>query len=242
MHEGHRGRMREKYLKGGEEGLLDHELLEILLFYCIPRSNTNEIAHELLKKFGTLDGVANADYYALQTVHGIGENAALFLNLLGTFNRKCAQSTVRDTKSFHHISVAREFGEAMLRGYPNEQLWALLLDNRLKKIDFVRVNEGTVNHVSFDLEEFYLSCLGRSVSAIILYHNHPKGLAIPSREDLNLTYQIENKLLDVGIHLLEHFVVSDRSCVPMLYTQGAAVRSACGNKLDKQTLESFYMD
>ena len=145
MHEGHRSRMREKYLKGGEEGLLDHELLEILLFYCIPRSNTNEIAHELLKKFGTLDGVAKADYYALQSVHGIGENAALFLNLLGTFNRKCAQSTVKDTKRFNHISVAREFGEAMLRGYPNEQLWALLLDNRLKKIDFVRLNEGTGN-------------------------------------------------------------------------------------------------
>lgn len=239
MHEGHRSRMREKYLKGGEEGILDHELLEMLLFYCFPRCNTNEIAHDLIETFGTIEGVVNADPYALQTVRGVGENAALFLNLLGTFYRRCLQCQVKDTMKFNRISVAREFGESMLRGYPNEQVWMLLLDNQLKKIDFVRLTEGTVNHVPFDIGEIFRYCISRQASAVILYHNHPNGLAVPSRDDLALTYQLEAKLAELGVYLLEHFVVSDRSCVPMLSTQGATIRSA-GHKLEKQTIETFY--
>ncbi|MBO5305906.1 MAG: hypothetical protein J6B12_04000 [Clostridia bacterium] len=243
MHEGHRARMREKFLKGGDKALLDHELLEMLLFYAIPICNTNEIAHTLLKTFGSLRGVAEADFYALQTVPGIGENAATLLNLLGTFSRRYLQEPAVHIMKFNKIAVAREFGIFMLRGCANEQLHALLLDNQLRKIDFFMLEEGTANSVSINLQSLYGHCIARHVSAVILYHNHPNGICVPSREDLNLTYTIEGKLADIGIYLLEHFVVSDHSCMSILNVQGSSLRPIkTREKVERQTLEDFYCE
>ncbi len=241
MHEGHRSRMREKYLKNGEDAFLNHELLETILFYAVPRCNTNEIAHELIEKFGSIRGVADADYYALQTIRGIGENAAVLLKLLGTFSRRYFQDASKDTLRFDKLSLAREFGVSMLRGYPSEQFCALLLDNQLRKVDFIPLTKGTVNHVPINLAEFYRHCLERPVSAVVLYHNHPNGLAVPSREDVNLTYQLESKLTDINVYLLEHFVVSDHSCMPILYAQGASFKSSlAGGDIERERLENFY--
>lgn len=241
MHEGHRSRMREKFLKNGGESFLPHEFLEMLLFYAIPRGNTNPIAHKLIEKFGSLSGVIAADYQALKSVDGVGDGAATLIKFVEAFNVACLQDSQRDTVRFDKISVAREFGAAMLGGYSEERFCALLLDNRLRKIDFVTLTRGTVNHVPFDLAELYRACLGKSVSAVILYHNHPSGLSVPSRDDVNLTYQIEAKLADVNLCLLEHFVVGGSSCTPILYATGSSMgNTAARGNVEKATLEDFY--
>ena len=243
MHEGHRSRMRERFLKTEGEGFSPHELLEMLLFFVIPRSDTNPIARELMEQFGSLAGIRAADYYALQSVDGIGEKAALLIKLIEAYNIACLQEPQKDTVRFHKISVAREFGVAMLRSYAEERLCALLLDNRLRKVDFITLKRGTINHVPFDLTELYRCCIGRSVSAVVLYHNHPDGMASPSRDDINLTYQIESKLVDVNVCLLEHFIVSPRACTGILYGQGGAMGNAAARgNLERSTLEAFYCD
>ncbi len=241
MHEGHRSRMREKFLKNGGESFLPHEILEMLLFFAIPRSNTNPIAHELIQKFGSLSGVGAADYEALKSVDGIGDNAALLIKVIEAYKIACLQDPQRNTVRFDKIAVAREFGMAMLGGYSEERFGALLLDNQLRKIDFVMLKIGTVNHVPFDLAELYRHCLGKSASAVILYHNHPNGIAVPSRDDVNLTYQIESKLADINVCLLEHFVVTLNSCTAILYAQGSTMGNmATRGRVEKTMLEDFY--
>lgn len=241
MHEGHRERMREKYLKNGAQAFLPHEILEMLLFFAIPRVNTNEIAHELLSKFKSVQGILDADLQELKSVKGIGDQVAMLLSLVSEVRRLSLQPSQKDIRRFDKLSVARDFGIEMLRGHNKEQLCALLLDNQLKKVDFVYLTQGAVNHVPFDLVELYGYCLRPSVSAVILYHNHPNGLAVPSREDINLTYQIESKLADINRCLLEHFVVSDHACMPILYAQGVSFQHLLSKpNLERQTVEDFY--
>ncbi len=240
-HEGHRSRMREKFLKNGPEAFLPHELLEMFLFYAIPRCNTNEISHELIKRFGSLRGVFDADYEDLMSVKGIGENAAFLIKFTPNLLRMYLQDEQNNVEYFDKLSVAREFGVSRFLGCQNENLYVLLLDNQLRKIDCIHLKQGTVNHVAFDLTELYRNCINRNAAAVILYHNHPNGLAVPSRDDVEVTYQIEAKLADISVCLLEHFVVSDFSCMPILYTQNSSFMSVIPRgKIDRNKLEHFY--
>lgn len=241
MHEGHRQRMRDKFKMQGGEGFLPHELLEMILFYAIPRCNTNEMAHMLIDRFGSFRGVLEADVSELMEVKGIGENAATLLKLFPVALRLYFQEPQSKVQRFDKLSVAREFGVAQFVGNVNEDLYALLLDNQLRKIDCIHLCRGTTNHVGFDLTELYRQCLTRRVSAVILYHNHPRGLSVPSREDVEITYQIQGKLSDVNICLLEHFVISDFFCTPILCAQSGVVTPAIPRGgLDRKALEHFY--
>lgn len=237
MHEGHRQRMRDKFLKGGVSAFLPHEFLEMLLFYAIPRCNTNEIAHELIDRFGSFRGVLDASLEELKSVKGIGENAAIFLKILSSANSFYFQEEQDKVERFDSLSAARDFGISRFVGATNEDIYALLLDNQLRKIDCIHLNKGTVNHVAFDLAELYLNCLTRGVSAVILYHNHPRGLAVPSQEDLEVTYQLQGKLSDINVCLLEHFVVSDFSCMPILRSGN---RTAPRGGIERSALDHFY--
>ena len=242
MHEGHRQRMKEKFLNGNEKAFAPHELLEMLLFYAIPRCNTNEIAHELLDKFGSLRNVMEADYDDLKSVKGIGEHAAFLIKFIPGFLKIYSQEAGKDIHRFDKISVAREFGISMLLGYPEENVFALLLNNQLRKIGFINLNQGFINSVSINLASLYSNCFSKKVSAVILYHNHPSGLATPSREDIDLTYLLESKLADVNIYLLEHFVISDYACTPILMRQKDGLRLACSRfGISSKKVENFYL-
>lgn len=241
MHEGHRERIRNRFLKNGEEAFEEHELLETLLFYAIPRCNTNEIAHELIHTFGSLRGVLDADYEQLQSVKGIGANAAFLLHFIPAILRAYIKETHCNVVCFDKMSVAREYGAAMLFGRTKETVCLLTLDHQLRQIDDAYLWEGSVNDIRMNLSEFYRYCLGRRAAAVILYHNHPRGLAVPSREDMEMTYLLEGKLKDVGICLLEHFVVSERACMPILHAQSAlSGRAPVSSKIDVRRLEDFY--
>ncbi len=241
MHEGHRQRMREKFLKQGEDAFLPHEFLEMVLFYAIPRCNTNEIAHELMGRFGSFCGVLDAEFEELKEVKGIGENAAILIKMLVAANKLYFQEPQDKVQRFDKLSVARDFGVSRFVGTATEDIYALLLDNQLRKIDCIRLSCGTVNHVAFDLAELYRNCLLRKVSAVILYHNHPHGLAVPSREDVEVTYQIQGKLSDVNICLLEHFVIAELSCYPILCGKnGVSSPAIPRGGIDRKTLDRFY--
>lgn len=242
MHEGHRQRMREKFLKQGGDAFLPHEFLELLLFYVIPRCNTNEIAHELMNRFGSFRGVVDAEREELAQIKGIGDNASIFMKILSAFPHFYFQEPQEKVWRFDKLSLAREFGITQFVGAPNEEIYALLLDNQLRKIDCVPLGRGAVNHVSFDLAELYRQCLLRKVSGVILYHNHPGGgTTSPSLEDMEITYQIQGKLSDVNICLLEHFIVSDFSAYPILCGgKGVTTPAIPRGDISRKTLERFY--
>ena len=92
IHEGHRARMRTKLMESGERVFADHELLEVLLYYAIPRRDTNELAHRLLEQFGSLQGVLSASAQELACVKGVGEYAAAHIKIVTILQRRAARS------------------------------------------------------------------------------------------------------------------------------------------------------
>lgn len=241
MHEGHRERMKEKIRKNGADFLQPHELLETLLFYAIPRRDTNELAHRLIDKFGSFAAVFDADYNELLTVEGMGPNAAFLIKLVPDLFRTCELNRKKDIVRFDCMSTACEFGIALFLGKTNEVVYAVLLDNALRKIDCIEIMNGAINSVVFDLRALYRECINKRAAAVMLYHNHPGGLSVPSREDIEFTYQLEAKLADISIALIEHFVVADNHCSPVLRLQKATSRIYIpGNNINERMIETFY--
>ena len=209
IHEGHRKRMRERYLSSGPCGFADHELLEMMLFHSIPRGNTNETAHDLLDCFGSLERVLCADAKELCAVDGVGESTALMLSMMGEVFRRMARERCELPKSYNQTEMVMRYLHHQFVGETSEKVYMLLLDNGLKILGCVCLNEGTVNAVRLDARTILEHAMRGKVSAVVLAHNHPGGTAIPSEDDIMATYRIKNLLQEVSVILLEHFVFSD---------------------------------
>ena len=145
LHEGHRGRLKERFLEQGIDSFEPHNILELLLFYSIPRKDTNEIAHELLKSFGTLKGVFDADFNDLIKVDGIKENSATLLKLIPAIARAYATDKYSSNYVFDTAEKAGEFFLDKYVGEKNEIIYLLLLNNKFEMLDLVKLHEGSVN-------------------------------------------------------------------------------------------------
>lgn len=217
LHEGHRKRVRDKFLADGfPVHAHPHEVLEMLLFYSIPRGDTNEIAHRLIKKFGTLANVLEAPIDELLSVKGMGENCvAHFKLILDVVNRYEADAS-------SHAAVFRtseEIGTYLLgrfAGVRTERMVALSLNanGRLKSFDIV--SDGTCETVGIRARDVVHVAIKTKPNAMVLAHNHPGGLALPSRNDVEATINIQRILKSVGIVLLDHIVISDGDYVSMV--------------------------
>ena len=141
LHSGHRDRMRAKFLQQGLEGFQEHEMLELTLFYALPRVNTNEVAHRLLQRFGSLADVLNADYHALRDVKGMGESSAMLLTLIAQLSRQYRLSARKDLTLNTFDATCAYFKDIYL-GEPEEQLRLACLDDRLRLMSCGVVSEG----------------------------------------------------------------------------------------------------
>ncbi len=214
IHDGHRQRKRKQFLQHGLDGFADHEVLELLLFYAIPRQDTNETAHRLLKKFGSLQGVFNAPVEELRKVQGMGESAAAFLTLLPAALRRVGMS---ETEEVILISVeaAGAYFERLLRGERREVLYQVCLDSKGKVIGSNRLSSGSTSAAPVSVREVVEVALRCDASRVLLGHNHPSGVALPSEEDRQITLQIRQALATMDIVLVDHIVVADGDFVSM---------------------------
>ncbi len=214
LHDGHRARKKEQFLRTGLEGFADHEVLELALFFAIPRRDTNETAHLLLNRFGSLAGVLNAETEALEQVPGVGTNAAILLKLLSAVKNRADRAGAPE----RIISSAEEAGQYFLRlmdGEKREMLYLLCLDGKGKVLSCRCLSSGSVNMTAVSVRQVVEQALTVGASAALLAHNHPSGVALPSRADQHMTQQIEEALRPLGIRLLDHLVVADGDFVSM---------------------------
>ncbi len=215
IHEGHRQRMKRRYLRNGLNDFSEHEVLELLLFYCIPRRDTNEIAHRLIDHFGSLAKVFDATVSQLMEVEGMGENAALFISL------------IRETDAYYHLRRfdlnqplrnCDEYGtylHAFFENERNEAVYLLCLDAKCMVLGCERITEGSVNTTSVPIRRVVEVALAKKATSVVLAHNHPSGIATPSDEDIQTTYQLGKTLYSVGISLVDHIVVADDEFISM---------------------------
>lgn len=208
-HAGHRGRMRQRFLKEGLNSFEPHEVLELLLFYTRPQGNTNPLGHALLDRFGSLSQVLDASYEQLMQTPGVGEQSAVFLKLLPAVARRYLEDKKRYDNAI--ITSVEDIWEQFRYAYVgavNEQVYALFLDNKNQIIRREMLFEGSVNASTIPKRRLMELAITTNASSVVLSHNHPNGIASPSRADVDTTRLLRTLLEFQGIQLLDHLIVA----------------------------------
>ena len=215
MHEGHRERMKKRFLKEGLGSFEPHEVLELLLFYSRARGDTNPLGHALIVRFGSLSEVFDAPVDQLMQVKGVGENTAVLLKMMPAIARiyledKHAAGTV--------VTSVEDIWDQFRYTYTdsiNEEVYALYLDNKNKIIKKELLFVGSVNASSVPRRRLVERAITTYASSVVLSHNHPNGIAVPSKEDKETTRLLLETLTLLGIHLLDHLIVAGENYCSM---------------------------
>lgn len=207
MHEGHRRRLKERFLKEGLDSFEKHQVLELLLFFSIPRKDTNEIAHELLNKYGSLSGVFEADPKDLANTPGIGESSALLLALIPDLSRRYFNDKWRDKPELNSSTKAGQYAVTLFSGRPYEVFYIISLDAQ-NRVNYAQVvHEGTINEAPVYPRLIVEAALRHKANSVILAHNHPGGSLNPSRADIEATNRIKTALEAISISVVDHIIV-----------------------------------
>ncbi len=206
-HSGHRERMRTRLLESGLDSFQPHEVLEMLLFYALPRVNTNPIAHELIREFHSLSGVLDADIADLKRVKGISDNAAAFLHMLPQLCRLYQLDKLTDCDVMDSVQKLMDYAKAQLTGLSAERLLLICLDESLRLIRCEIISDGTTMETQLDIHRIVECVIRRRSSKVVLAHNHPNAAAVLSDADLFSTGQLRKILESMHIKLLDHIVV-----------------------------------
>ena len=215
MHTGHRQRLKQQFLKNGLDGFTDIQVLELLLFYSIPRIDTNPIAHNLLERFGSLDRVLEAPPAELMEVEGIGENAATFLTLITAASRYYQIKRSENVKILTSVTECGNYLLPHFHGRTNETVFLLCLDAKCKVLCCKELGEGSVNSASVPIRRIVETALLSKAVSVVLAHNHPSGVAVPSPEDVMSTRRTAAALAAVEITLVDHIIVADDDFVTL---------------------------
>lgn len=206
QHSGHRERVREKFMRSGFESFLPHEILEMMLFYVIPRADTKPLAHELIKTFGSLSAVFDAEIEDLIKISGISENRAIYLKmipkLINAYTSSRSENTILDSSD-----KARKYFIDQFTAITKERFLVVCLNHSLEIVGQKIIAEGTHSSVSFDIKkmcEFIFKC---NCDSVFIAHNHPYGDILPSQDDISSTRRLHQSLSNVGIRLLDHVIV-----------------------------------
>ena len=215
IHDGHRQRLKNRFLNEGLDNFEELQVLELLLFYCIPRQDTNPVAHRLLDHFGSLSQVLEATPEELKKVSGIGDAVATFLALVTSVGR---YYNVNRAASVQILSSLDECGRYLVPrfyGRRNETVFLLCMDAKCKVLSCKEVGEGSVNSAAVPIRRIVEMALGANATSVVIAHNHPSGVAVPSNDDIHTTRRLAMALSAVEITLIDHMVVADDDFVSM---------------------------
>ncbi len=219
LHEGHRERIREQYRKQGMNGMADHVVLEYLLTYVIPRKDVNGLAHRLLNTFGSLTGVLEADPQRLSAIDGVGEKTALFLHSLYDLHRRLTLETAgsRGAMRLENPESAFRYALALSIGGRYETLRIICLDTTMKVLHTETLQVGTLSHVSFEPRRVIETALTHKARYLILTHNHPSGVIIPSADDIETAKMIEEIGSRLEIDVRDQLILSKNAAYSYQY-------------------------
>lgn len=240
-HSGHRERLKGRVRKAGFSSLYDHELLELLLFYAIPRRDTNPLAHELIERFGSIQSLMEADLDRICECEGMGESSALLIKTVMELARRYYVGD--DTEVYYYDSLKKvvHLLHGMYFGEVKEVSYALLFDNKMKLLDAVRIGEGTVNASPVNVRLLIDSIVRRQAASVILAHNHPDGLLVPSYDDYATTRQLYDLLRQMSAPLLEHIIVSGKEACPIMQYSGQYdMQKMCEDNFGEEFFHRFY--
>lgn len=214
--------MKEAVREHGLDGLNDHQILEMLLFYGVPNGDTNPTAHRLIEKFGSLRAVLEADYNDLVQIVGIGENAASLIKFSQLLARRylCA-ACFKDSETLRFIGTDNlcRYYEGVFLGVRDEQIRAMALDYELGFIKEELLINGTIGKVELSPRQIADFAVRNRCSRVVLAHNHPNGASMPSNSDISVTSMLARVLSGLDIELTDHIIVGMHGGISLRSTE-----------------------
>ena len=214
-HKDHRKRLKTRFLENGLDSFTDIQALELLLFFAIPQGDTNPLAHGLLNHFGSLSQVLDADVEELKKVSGIGDHAATLLRLVPELSRYYQVDCAKRTEVLTSLDACGAYLVSRFFGRMVEMVFLLCLDAKCKVLCCREIGEGSVNAASISVRKVVETALSANATTVVLAHNHPSGVALPSAEDVQTTRRIAAALKAVDVTLIDHIVVAEGDFISM---------------------------
>lgn len=216
-HQNHRQRVRNAFREKGAQQMTDRNLLELLLFYAIPRKDTNHLAGVLLEKFGSLEGVLNADSKALAEVEGMGESSTLLLTTLPEiFSRYSGKKS--NIIGFFESEDLLKYVSDLFENSNQEEFYILCFDVAEALIFSKKISTGNKKSVTVDKRSILQTAFDCDADLVVLAHNHPFGDAAPSPEDITITEEAADLLAQTGCKLKDHIIVGMDSVLSLAST------------------------
>ncbi len=216
LHNGHRKRLRQELLQQDfPDSVPSHKVLEALLFYGVPQKDTNEIAHELLKKFGSLAAVFEADTQSLFEVKGMTERAVTLIKIVIPLSRRI--QTEKYTKNYRFDSID-EFGNYITKcftGYNSEVFIISSFDANGNLIENDVITEGYADNIPLPVKKIVKIIFARNPSSVIVSHNHLTSNALPSFADIQMTQSLKYTLEQIEVKLVDHIIVASNDYISM---------------------------
>lgn len=215
-HDGHRKRLRARFLRDGLSGFDEHNALELLLFYTNARKDTNKIAHDLIARFGSFSAVLDAPLEELLKVNGMGETSTVLLKIIPQMSAYYLESRTEPGSILSSTELAGQFLLPKFYAKKTEMAYVVALDDKRKVIRCTCISDhGITNAVAISVKKVVAEAVGSNATGIILAHNHPGGLALPSQADRIVTAQVYKALRFINVELVDHIVVADSDYVSM---------------------------
>ena len=208
MHDGHRDRLRKKYRDKGLDYFEDHEILEMLLYYAVPRRDTNPLAHDLLDHFGSLSGLMDANYSALKKF-GLSDNVATFIKFIPDITRVYLEDKKKVRSQHVYPETFCSYFRNKFVGRTKETLYALLLDMEYRVLYCGILSTGSISSTDVPVKTLVEWCLLYDAQNVVISHNHPHTISMPSPADLETTKSLRTALASINVALVDHIIVSD---------------------------------
>lgn len=217
-HEGHRSRVRKRYLSEGLDSFEDHEILELVLFYSYPRRDTNELAHRLLDTFGSLSAVLEAPVDSLKGA-GLCENAAILLRMIPDLSRAYLDDRNNNKSKIIGYDALGDYFVNKFVGRKDENLILLLMDAKGKEVFCGVISKGSATGSDVPLRKIVDLAMRYNACNAAVAHNHPSGIALPSRADIRATEEMVSTLSVIGVYLIDHFIIADNEYISLRESQ-----------------------
>lgn len=206
-HTGHRKRKKQQVIAAGIEHLPDHEILEVMLYYAIPTGDTNNLAHKLVDRFGSLIAVLDASYEDLISVPGVGEHTAMMICFFRMISRKYLMKKTIESKSLSDTDAVTAYCRAIFTTAEREELHCIFVDDELGLIGEKKITEGTLGKIELPMRAVAEAAFAAKCNRVLITHNHPGGACLPSRADIDATRELWRVLHTMQIELVDHIVV-----------------------------------
>ncbi|HIV01536.1 MAG TPA: hypothetical protein IAA62_03175 [Candidatus Caccopulliclostridium gallistercoris] len=213
IHSDHRKRLTELIYKSGIENVSEVQALEFILFFGLPRGDTNPLAHRLLKKFKTISNVLNASLEDLTSVLGMGEQCAMRIKTLPSIFELYYKSGAE--KDFSDLPALRKFILELLNKKKTEEFFVFGIDSRLKLLGSRKLASGSVDSVSIPRFELLSFINSLKPNFLAFAHNHTNGDVLPSKTDIVSTTELKKICDALGVKFLDHYIISDNKIFSM---------------------------